>query len=345
MPFDVSGVFSRLYSWISDRDNGIKINAPRMDQEFDGIVAGINAVVDGTQPFIGNVTAPRFIGPSVVPSGSAAAPSITKTGDTNTGIFFPAADQVAVTAGGLKIGTFSASGLSLVGDYSGGGSLSRYVIAGGYGGNGAHRLQNVATADLSGSTLTLTIPNLGSTSYGLYGATISFRLGGGPNTGGVSVVIASPGASSSSPATARTPTGATLPDGYLQPGVLYEAVLSLTPAGWIIRRPPEYGEDFLYGEFWRYEDGLQICIGELKNSAAINVAFVGGFRSSEQTWPFPAPFVETPHLVPVTTNLTAFSCVETPNTSATLGRFVWTAVTSQTAGTRSAKLVAIGRWY
>ena len=167
MPFNVSGVFSRLYSWISDRDNGIRINAPRMDQEFDGIVAGINAVVDGTQPFIGNVTAPRFIGPSEVPSGSAAAPSITKTGDTNTGVFFPAADQVAVTAGGLKIGTFSTSGLSLLGDYSGGGNTYRPIIAGGYGGEGAHRLQNVATANLSGSTLTLTIPNLGSTTYEL----------------------------------------------------------------------------------------------------------------------------------------------------------------------------------
>ena len=344
MPFNVSGVFSRLYSWISDRDNGIKINAPRMDQEFDGIVSGINAVVDGTQPFIGNVTAPRFIGPSEVPSGSAAAPSITKTGDTNTGVFFPAADQVAVTAGGLKIGTFSTSGLSLLGDYSGGGSVSRDVVAGGYGGEGAHRLQNVATANLSGSTLTLTIPNLGSTSYGLYGATISFRLGGGPNTGGVSVVIASNDASSSSPATARTPTGATLPDGYLQPGVLYEAVFSLTPSGWIIRRPPEYGSN-ANGQFFRYEDGLQICTNDFSASAAINVAHLGGFRSSEQTWTFPAAFVGEPEIAATAADLTAFGCVETGNTSATRGRFAWTAVTTQTAATRAAKLVAIGRWY
>jgi hypothetical protein len=32
--------------------------------------------------------------------GSAAAPSITNTGDTNTGIFFPAADTVGVVTGG-----------------------------------------------------------------------------------------------------------------------------------------------------------------------------------------------------------------------------------------------------
>jgi hypothetical protein len=36
--------------------------------------------------------------------GSAAAPSITNTGDTNTGIFFPAADTVGVRSAGLRSG-------------------------------------------------------------------------------------------------------------------------------------------------------------------------------------------------------------------------------------------------
>ncbi len=35
-------------------------------------------------------------------AGSAAAPSITTTGDTNTGIFFPAADTIAFTEGGVE---------------------------------------------------------------------------------------------------------------------------------------------------------------------------------------------------------------------------------------------------
>jgi hypothetical protein len=35
-------------------------------------------------------------------AGSAAAPSITTTGDTNTGIFFPAADTVAISAAGTE---------------------------------------------------------------------------------------------------------------------------------------------------------------------------------------------------------------------------------------------------
>lgn len=37
-----------------------------------------------------------------VPAGSAAAPAIYSTGDTNTGIFFPAADTIAFTKGGVE---------------------------------------------------------------------------------------------------------------------------------------------------------------------------------------------------------------------------------------------------
>jgi hypothetical protein len=36
------------------------------------------------------------------PAGSVSAPSITTTGDTNTGVFFPAADTAAITTGGTE---------------------------------------------------------------------------------------------------------------------------------------------------------------------------------------------------------------------------------------------------
>jgi hypothetical protein len=39
---------------------------------------------------------------NVVPAGSAAAPAITTSGDTNTGIFFPAADTIAFAEGGVE---------------------------------------------------------------------------------------------------------------------------------------------------------------------------------------------------------------------------------------------------
>lgn len=42
MPFNGSGTFNRIYSWVTDKANGIKINASRMDDEFDGLAAGLS---------------------------------------------------------------------------------------------------------------------------------------------------------------------------------------------------------------------------------------------------------------------------------------------------------------
>lgn len=44
------------------------------------------------------------------PAGSASAPSITATGDTNTGIFFPAADTVGISTGGTERARVDSSG-------------------------------------------------------------------------------------------------------------------------------------------------------------------------------------------------------------------------------------------
>ena len=60
------GVFSRLYDWTTDRDNGVKILASRMDEEFDGMATGLSTCIlkDGTQtctaavPFAEGLTIP-----------------------------------------------------------------------------------------------------------------------------------------------------------------------------------------------------------------------------------------------------------------------------------------------
>jgi phage-related tail fiber protein len=49
-----------------------------------------------------------------VPDGTAAAPSITNTGDENTGIFFGAADEVSITTGGTERAQFDSNGLSIL---------------------------------------------------------------------------------------------------------------------------------------------------------------------------------------------------------------------------------------
>ena len=49
-------------------------------------------------------------GVTTVQAGTAALPAITTTGDTNTGIFFPAADTIAFAEGGAEVARFDSSG-------------------------------------------------------------------------------------------------------------------------------------------------------------------------------------------------------------------------------------------
>jgi hypothetical protein len=75
-------------------------------------------------------------GVGIFPAGSAASAAITTTGDTNTGIFFPAADTIAFTEGGVESARFDSSGNFGIGTSSptfkldvasSGGSLFRLV--------------------------------------------------------------------------------------------------------------------------------------------------------------------------------------------------------------------------
>ena len=42
MAFNGSGVFNRIYNWVNDRNNSIKILASRMDTEMDGFATGLS---------------------------------------------------------------------------------------------------------------------------------------------------------------------------------------------------------------------------------------------------------------------------------------------------------------
>lgn len=91
MAFNGSGVFVRLYNWVTDKGNSVKITASRVDAETDGIVAGLNQVVDGTQGFIGAVRGTN---------GTASAPAFSFTDDTNTGVYRAGADSLGFSVAG-----------------------------------------------------------------------------------------------------------------------------------------------------------------------------------------------------------------------------------------------------
>jgi hypothetical protein len=62
MPFNNAGVFLRLFSWVNDAANNIKISSSRMDQEMNGMAAGLSDCVtrDGQSPWLANLPAGGF---------------------------------------------------------------------------------------------------------------------------------------------------------------------------------------------------------------------------------------------------------------------------------------------
>jgi len=78
-----------------------------------GIVAGLSTITNF------NATHINISGVTTVAAGSVSAPSITPTGDSNTGIFFPAADTIAFGEGGAEAARIDSSGRLLVGTSSG----------------------------------------------------------------------------------------------------------------------------------------------------------------------------------------------------------------------------------
>lgn len=57
MAFNGSGTFNRIYNWVNDKANSIKITASRMDGEFDGIATGLSNCItkDGQTTITANI--------------------------------------------------------------------------------------------------------------------------------------------------------------------------------------------------------------------------------------------------------------------------------------------------
>jgi hypothetical protein len=78
----------------------------------------INGTVGATTPAAGKFTTLEATGVTTVSAGTVGAPAITTTGDTNTGIFFPAADTIAFAEGGAEVARFDSNGRLGVGNTS-----------------------------------------------------------------------------------------------------------------------------------------------------------------------------------------------------------------------------------
>lgn len=90
----------------------------KSNQNWDSVDSLFAAAGTGTSVGL-NVGAGKVLTVGGIAShaaGSAAAPTITATGDTNTGIFFPAADTIAFTEGGVEAMRIDSAGSVLIGN-------------------------------------------------------------------------------------------------------------------------------------------------------------------------------------------------------------------------------------
>ena len=92
-----------------------------------GIIASASDVVEAVTAInsaAATSASPVITGVASFPDGSASAPSITNTGDTNTGIFFGGADQVDIGVGGTGIVSVTSTGLGVTGNITATGSIT-----------------------------------------------------------------------------------------------------------------------------------------------------------------------------------------------------------------------------
>ena len=82
------------------------------------LTSGISATAS-----VVTLAGPSITGVASFADGSVSAPSITNTGDTNTGIYFGAADTVNVTTGGTKRIDIDSSGLDVTGNVTATGTV------------------------------------------------------------------------------------------------------------------------------------------------------------------------------------------------------------------------------
>ena len=104
-PSGINNAIRTLMKQLKDFQQGTNSDS------FNGPTNGAhNGTVGATTPAAGTFTTLSASGVTTLSAGSASAPALTTSGDTNTGVLFPAADTVAITTGGTERARVDSSG-------------------------------------------------------------------------------------------------------------------------------------------------------------------------------------------------------------------------------------------
>jgi hypothetical protein len=115
LPSAVNDTMRDMMAQIRDVGDGIRGGTYTMTAPIitGGTITGStinNSAIGGTTAAAGKFTTLEATGVTTVQAGTVSAPAITTTGDTNTGIFFPAADTIAFTEGGAEVMRIDSAG-------------------------------------------------------------------------------------------------------------------------------------------------------------------------------------------------------------------------------------------
>ena len=117
-----------------------------------------NVAIGGTTAAAGAFTTLSATGVTTVQAGTVSLPAITTTGDTNTGIFFPAADTIALTVGGVESARLVSGLLSIPANSTAASAVRLFEDTD----NGTNRIDIKAPAAIA-SDSTLTLPSITGT--------------------------------------------------------------------------------------------------------------------------------------------------------------------------------------
>lgn len=291
---------AQSYAIQPTRGSTIKYNANAV-----ALLASIQSYIDG--PLAG-----RF------PDGSAAQPSISNAGDTNTGIHFPAPDQMAADTGGVTRWLLSNTAFQVNVPITGAASQRVGGLWCTYGGTANAVALTYGVAAVTTGTM------------------VRFKATAA-NTGPATINLDGKGAIA-----CRTIKGDVLPADYIRTDALTSAWYDGTH--WIVDRQIEVGTN-ANGIYTKYADGRMICKKSQPNVLDASVAEGSIFKSATPyIWDLPADYAASSVAFGGSSVRSSAATLRGRVTSTSTGEFIATSGISL-SGNLTIDMIADGPWY